>query len=124
MTAQEMLDQLAEFYAQKDLIEAHEQDAINAVLTPEIMQQVEDIKAEFAVQRMAVDENIASLEAEAKTAVIAEGKTVKGAHLQAVWNKGRVSWDSKTLEGLAIVFPKVLEAKKEGQPSVSIRKIG
>ena len=124
MDAKEMLDRLAEYQAQRTIAEMDKQALIDSVLTPEIKAKLADIEAEFADKVGAVDQNINDLTAQVKQAVISEGQTVKGNYLQAVYMKGRVSWDTKTLEGLAIVMPKLLDAKKEGEPSVSIRKVG
>jgi hypothetical protein len=55
--------------------------------------------------------------------VIAHGASVKAKFLHAVFTKGRVSWDTKMLDGLALAFPRLNEARKEGDPSVSLRKI-
>ena len=67
---------------------------------------------------------MAELESQVKTAVIEGGATAKGGALQAVFNKGRVSWDSRKLEGLMIAFPKLEEARKQGDPYVAIKKVG
>lgn len=124
MDAKEMLDRLAEYQAQRTIAELDRQALIDSVLAPEIKAKLADIDAEFADKVGAVDQNINDLTAQVKQAVISEGQTVKGNYLQAVYMKGRVSWDTKTLEGLAIVMPKLLDAKKEGDPSVSIRRVG
>jgi len=124
MNTQQKLDQLAELQAQVEYIRLQKQVKIDAVLTPEIQAQLASIEAEFEqrVEEIAVAED--ALTAEIKADVINGGATIKGANLQAVYTKGRVSWDSKVLEGLAIAIPQVLQAKKEGAPSVSIRKVG
>lgn len=124
MDTKEMLDRLAEYQAQRTIAEMDKQALIDSVLTPEIKAKLADIEAEFADKVGAVDQNINDLTARVKQAVISDGQTVKGNYLQAVYMKGRVSWDTKTLEGLAIAMPKLLDAKKEGEPSVSIRKVG
>ena len=124
MDTKEMLDRLAEYQAQRTIAELDRQALIDSVLAPEIKAKLADIDAEFADKVGAVDQNINDLTAQVKQAVISEGQTVKGNYLQAVYMKGRVSWDTKTLEGLAIVMPKLLDAKKEGDPSVSIRRVG
>lgn len=66
---------------------------------------------------------IAEQEAAVKAAVLTHGASVKGAHLQAVWSKGRVSWDTKKLDGLMIAVPQLAQCRSEGAPSVSIRKV-
>jgi len=120
---EQMLDELAEMYAQRDLLDLRKQELIDKVYTPEIRKAVADIEAEFAVQAQGVTENIATMEAMVKDATLKSGATVKGSHLMAVWNKGRVSWDSKKLDGMMIVIPQLASARKEGEPSVSLRKI-
>lgn len=119
----EKLNKLAEFYAQRDLLQAQKQEQLDKIYTPEIRQAVADIEAEFSQKAEAVTANIAALEAEIKADVLAAGKTIKGDYLQAVWVKPRVSWDTKTLDGLMIAIPQLAQARKEGAPSVSIRKV-
>jgi len=118
------LDQLDEFMCQRDVIGIHRQEAIDSILTPEIKAQLADIDAEFKLQSLAVDENIDALTAEIKADVLANGATVKGAHLSAVYSKGRVSWDTKMLDGMIALVPQLATARKEGDPSISIRKAG
>ena len=123
MSIQEMLDQLAEYQAQQAAIDLRKQELVDAILTAEIKAKLAEIDAEFSPQVEAVAANIAALTDNIKAEVITTGASVKGAHLQAVYTKGRVSWDTKMLDGLAIVFPKLEEARKIGDPSVSIRKV-
>ena len=95
--------------------------------TAAIFAQVEtrkrEIADEFGVKASAVDANIAKLTDEIKQAVIAEGHSVKGKVFHAVYAAGRVTWNADRLDALAQVFPGIKEARKEGAPSVSIRKI-
>src|SRR5574343_456953 len=116
MDITQKLDQLAEFMSQRDLVNIHKQEAIDAVLTPEIKAQLADIDAEFKLQSLAVDENIDALTGEVKAEIIKTGATAKGAHLQAVFTKGRVSWDTKALDGYAAAHPEVAQFRKEGEP--------
>jgi len=69
----------------------------------------------------AVTTNIEELEAAVRKAVLNLGMSVRGCHLQAVWNKGRVSWNTKALEGYALAHPEVEALRNVGDPSVSIR---
>lgn len=124
MTIEEMLDQLAEFKSQRALIDIQKQELINAVLTPEIRKAVGDIEAEFVLKSAAVDENISTLEEQIKTDTVQGGQSVKGAYLQAVYSKGRVSWDSKMLDGMIALVPQLEKARKVGEPSITIRAIG
>jgi len=124
MNTTEMLEKLSEYYAQLDVLRFQKDELLETVMPPEIKQAVEDVNAEFADKETAVRENMANLEEQVKQAVIDGGETVKGGVLQAVYNKGRVSWDSRKLEGLMIAFPKLAEAKKQGNPYTSIKKVG
>lgn len=124
MTPEQMLDQLAELQAQQTLISLDKQKLIDAILTPEIRAQIEAIEAEFSGKSETVNGKIAELTTAVKQAVIERGETVKGSHLMAVLAKGRVSWDTKKLDGLMMVLPQLVYARKEGEPSVSIRKVG
>lgn len=119
----ELLDKLADLYCAKDAIMLQKQDVIDSILTPEIKAKLAEIDAEFEDKALAVNDTIASLEAEARTAVLEHGTTVKGAYLQAVWNKGRVSWDTKSLDGYMAAHPEVSAFRKVGEASVSLRKI-
>jgi len=121
MNVLEKLEKLAEYQAQKDIANADKQALIDAVLTDEIKAKLADIEAEFANKTEAVSANIAALEAEIKQDVLAGGESVKGSVYHAVFAKGRVSWDAKTLDGFAVTHPEILFARKEGDPSVSIR---
>jgi hypothetical protein len=60
---------------------------------------------------------------EIKSETLALGQTVKGTRLMVVWAKGRSSWDGKLLDGYAMDHPEILQAKKIGEPTVSIRSV-
>lgn len=119
----QMLDRLANYQAEVDALSLIKQDEIDKILTPEIKQAIEDIEAEFALKTEAARMNIDELTGEIKAAVIAEGESVKGEFLHAVYSKPRVTWDGKLLEGYAVAHPEINTARKIGLPSVSIRGI-
>jgi phage host-nuclease inhibitor protein Gam len=118
----EKLNKIAEFQAQRTLLEVDKQKTVDSVLTPEIKKALADIDAEFAPKYAGLDENINALTGEVKTDVLAKGETVKGLSIMAVFTKGRVSWDTKALDGYAAGHPEIAQFRKEGDPSVSIRK--
>ncbi len=124
MTIEEMLDQLAEFKNQRALIDIQKKELIDKVLTPEIQKAVNDIEAEFAMKSVTADENINVLEGQIKAIVIQGGQSVKGSYLQAVYNRGRVSWDGRMLDGMIALVPQLEKARKVGDPSITIRAIG
>ena len=63
-----------------------------------------------------------SYETAIKEAGLAAGKTIKGNHHSCVFTKGRVTWDGKKLDGMMSIIPALRDARKEGDPSVSVRK--
>ena len=123
MDTQEKLNQLFEYHAQKTILDMDKQTLIDAVYTPEIKKAVSDIEYEFKEKSSAVDDNISKLTEEIKTDVLTAGQSVKGDNMMAVWSKGRISWDTKALDGVIAVHPELAKFRKEGDPSVSIRKI-
>jgi hypothetical protein len=82
-----------------------------------------EIIAEFGDKAAAVVANIDKLTAEIKEAVKLEGKSVKGKAFMAVFVKGRVTWITDMLDGMIVAFPALAKARKEGEPSVTIRKV-
>lgn len=121
MSIKEQLDQLADVRLHKQNIEREKQSLIESTIPVDVRIMLNDIEAEFAGKLEAVDAKIAELEAAVKEAVVFQGESVKGEMLMAVYAKGRVSWDAKKLDALGSMIPQILTARKEGEPSVSIR---
>lgn len=117
------LNELDNLMAKGELLRIERNAAIDSVYTPELRAQVQNINTEFDIQAKTLNEMVEKLTAEVKAEVLVHGSTVKASHLMAVWNKGRVSWDSKLLDGLAIAYPPLLAARKEGEPTITIRKV-
>ena len=115
------IEQLKNLDAQREIIRLDKQKAIDAVLTDEIKAKLAAIDAEFDPLTDAVNETIGVLESEVKTAVLSHGASVKGAYT-AVFYKGRVSWDTKALNGYAAAHPEIEQFRKVGNPTVSIRR--
>lgn len=119
----EKLDRLASFYAQRDVFNLQKQELIDQVLTPEIKARLDEIEAEFAGKLEALEENIAALDAEVRQDVLNHGGSVRGSFLKVHWNKGRVSWDTKSLDDYASRHPEIIQYRKQGEPYASIIKI-
>jgi hypothetical protein len=122
-TTEQKLNALAEYQAQRDLIDMYKQDAINAAFPAEVKQALADIEAEFANKAAAVNANIEELTKQIKDDILVYQTTVKGTYLQAVWSKGRTTWDTKELEKLTYQYPSVLRCMKTGEPSVAIKAV-
>ena len=86
-------------------------------------EQIKNLEYERDVLTDGLDQHIADVENEIRIAVTKLGQTVKGSALMAVWNKGRVKWDTKGLDGYAIAHPEIEAFRSEGEPSVSIRVV-
>lgn len=69
------------------------------------------------------DESIRLLRDAIGGAVLELGQSVKASALHAVYASGRVSWDTKALDGYAAAHPEVSQFRKQGEPVVSIRPI-
>jgi hypothetical protein len=117
------LDLLDQMQAQVDLLQLRYADLKDSLLTPEQRQQMADIDFEASEKLTAAKARIEALTAEIKAEAITIGVTVSGKHMQAVWSKPRVAWDSKALDGYAAGHPEILQFRSEGQPNISIRKI-
>jgi len=118
-----MLDALAEMQAERDLLASDKQRMIEDAISPaEVVKALAD-EAEFAMKGEGLQANITELDAAVKAQVLAHGDKVRGMHLQAVWTKGRVSWDTKALDGYAAAHPEIAQFRTTGEPSVSIRKV-
>jgi hypothetical protein len=119
----EKLDRLANYQAEKDVLNIQKQELLDQVLTLEIRERLAEIEAEFEPRVAAVDENIAALEQEIKQDVLLNGASVRGSFLRAVWNRGRVTWNTKGMDEYAQVHPEILRYRKQGQPYVSIANV-
>jgi hypothetical protein len=135
---QQLLD---EFQSQLESARIEKQQLLDEIYTPEIKARVaqveanfsrkteivttniEALEADFSGKTEVVTANIEAIEAEVKQAVIERGASVKGTFFHAVFRKGRVSWDTKSLDEYATTHRELLSFRKEGEPSVSLRKV-
>jgi hypothetical protein len=116
------LDELADLQAAERLTrldyEARRADILNAV-----QPQLDDLDREIKPRLAVAELQAAQLEGQIKVLVIGAGESVKGARLHAVYSKGRVTWDGKKLDGMMSLIPQLADARKEGEPSVTIRAV-
>jgi len=114
------LNELAEARAQADVMrldyERRRADILSAVQA-----RLDDLEREVHPKLDLAQLSAAQLEGEIKALVIADGVSVKGTRLHAVYSRGRVTWDSKSLDGYAVAHPELASFRKEGEPSVTIR---
>lgn len=80
-------------------------------------------RAELEEQRKMLTEKMAELTTDINSYVLLQEESIKSQRLQAVFSKGKTTWDTKKLEGYALAHPELLELKKTGKASVSIREV-
>jgi hypothetical protein len=122
MNTIEKLDWLGDIQAHQTLLNSDYETKRKEIMQT-IQAEIDALDAEFDPMKANLSEQYAKLEAEIKADVLAGGSTVKGKYMQAVYTKGRVSWDSKILDGLMIAIPQLAQARKEGDPSISLRRV-
>ncbi len=116
------LDELAELRAKLEVQrmdrEAERQKALGA-----IQEQLNDIDIRHLPFIAQTELQVAAIEAEVRAVVLQEGASAKGARLQAIYVKGRTSWDSKALDGYSAAHPEIERFRKVGEPSVTFRSV-
>lgn len=114
------LEQLAE--AKRYATEIHaEYEKRRVLVIEQIRTQLEALDDEFGETRREADEEVSRLEGEVKEAVRQVGESVKYEGIHAVYMRGRVTWDNRGLSHYAETHPELLEYRRVGNPSVSIR---
>lgn len=78
----------------------------------ELIRNIEELSKNSADQSKELIEEVLRVE-----------ESVKGGKLQAVFSKGRTTWDTKKLEGYALAHPELNELKRVGKPSVSVKEV-
>lgn len=111
------LDTIAQLRKDAEIVEAQREEFLKEQLGHEAYLKY----CGYEVAKQAIQEAEKTIAEETKEMVLAIQETVKGAELQAVVNSGRVTWDSKGLEGYAVANPAVLHFRKVGEASVTIR---
>jgi hypothetical protein len=89
----------------------------------QIQPELDALDAEYKPVLESTEENIATLENEIKTDVLLYGESVSGGMYRACYVQGRVSWDNDGMARYAASHPDVLQFRKQGQPSVSLRVV-
>ena len=118
--------QLDELQSMRDHLETLNgglEEAISEVLSPEQIDEIQQLKIKFGLLVSEQESIVRNQENIVKELVDEFGSSVKGGTLHAVYSQGRISWDTKGLNGYAVAHPEVNEFVKQGKPSVSIRKV-
>jgi len=117
------LERLADLHAAADLARI-DYEARRAEVMKKVQDELEAIEAEYKPVLDAAQANAGALEAEIKNDILLRGESLRGAMYQAIYMKGRVSWDAAGMNEYARDHPEVLHFRREGQPSVALRVTG
>jgi hypothetical protein len=82
----------------------------------------EEIACDIKQRTNDITEQIANIQTQITALVIEGAKSVKVPGIMALYAAGRVSWDTKALDGFAAGHPEIMPFRKVGQPSVSYRR--
>lgn len=120
----DLLNRLGELETTREQIDKEETEAINALIPKEIRMKISGQKRVFSAKRNKVEKEIKDAQATAKTLTLKHGETVKGEGYQAVFVKGRTSWDNSKVEGYLLANEQDLDNYRSvGNPSISIRRV-
>jgi len=119
------LNELSDLQSKRDVLRMKRDEELDAILTDEQREKSAEIETEFEIESAINDDRLNELTAAVKRGVIdlEHGTTVRGNFLMAIKIKGRVSWDSKGLDGFLLSHPEMKWLRKRGKPSCTIRKI-
>lgn len=116
------LNELSEIQAATDVARV-DYEARRAEIMRAVQVELDALEAEFEPLFEASRERSAALTEEIKRLVVEAGASVKGAHLHAVYTRGRVTWDTRGLDKFALSHPEVAQYRKQGEPGVSLRNV-
>jgi hypothetical protein len=111
--------ELTEAQATQYLLKIAELTARRAEIAAIVEKRVANLTQEMAEYSA----EIAFLEDSVKGFVKTRAKSLKGAFFDVIYSKGKSSWDTKGLDGYAVTHPEILQFKKTGEPSTSLRAV-
>ncbi|MBE3101254.1 MAG: hypothetical protein IMZ47_03175 [Firmicutes bacterium] len=115
------LDRLSSF---RGLIESFQQELVEVIeqafqASPDLDARREEIKAALK----SLGDSSLELTTKLSEQVLRVQESVKGEKLQAVFVKGKTTWDTTALGGYVLAHPELAALKKVGKPSVAIREV-
>ena len=123
ITVAELLDQLSNLETTRENENIDFGLTIEKLIPEEVKEKINEINNKQTVFNEEIDIRISVLREQIEKQVLSDQSSYKGKSLMAVYNKGRVTWDGKKLDGFMIAHPEIEKARKVGDPSVTFRRI-
>jgi hypothetical protein len=86
-----------------------------------VREQLDAVDAEFAERLKSASEEAAASEAAVRELVLRAGRGFHLAGIRAIYNGGRIGWDSPGLQEFARQHPEINAYRKVGKPFVALR---
>lgn len=115
------LERLADLHDAVALLRAEYEQAKEAAVPPMVKAALAGVDEEFLERLTEAESRLVEMETEVKAEVAAAGQTMAANGVRAVWVKGRVTWDAKSLDGYALTKPELFAFRREGEPSVRLQ---
>ena len=94
-----------------------------SLIPEDLRKELESLKGQREISLATLLLNETSLTKKVKSLNVQHESSVKGEDLSAIFNKGRVTWDSKGLEGFMVAHPEIEAFRKVGKAYCTIRKV-
>lgn len=117
------LDCLSLLYEDMENMQKGEQAELLAAIPPEVQKNLSAIRHKYSVQREQLMLQIGGLEGLITGETLRLGHSVFGSKHKSIFQKAKVSWDSKKLLALAQSVYQIHNCKKVGQPTARIMKV-
>lgn len=117
-----LMTNLAEMYSRQEQLNQTFNDMRAAIIPAEIQNELENLATEWQPIFDNYTISIRTLENTIREEVLKINKKVETDDLQAILVKARVSWDTRILDALALLYPVINEAKVTGNPTVTLKR--
>ena len=97
--------------------------AKRAWILKQVQAELDALKAEDDPLFETTNDNIAILDTEIKNDVLIYADTIQGGIYRPGYTQGRISWDKDRMNYFAGSQPDILQFRKQGQPSVTLRVV-
>lgn len=124
MNVEQMLDRLYVLRADAIDLQLEKERSQSAIIPQEIKDKLNILEEEYALKFVENQRERDQLEMTIREAVAVRQENYKGASgMSALFMPGRVSWDTRGLEGYAKANKAVLAFRKVGEPFVTIKGV-